>query len=267
MMLSKSALNRVGKRLRDAETPNPEDVAAYADYQAEFREPVERVFVDLFESMEDLDALSLSARLKKLESVIAKLRRHPTRLSTIDDIGGVRMVVPTLRELAAVESEMTGFSIVKRRDYSIEAQGGYRAIHLIIEADPRHRIELQIRTQLQNQWANLSEKLFQKVDSEVKYGGGPDRLRTQLDRLSEEVSLLDALRSVHGEIEDLGLHLRQMYDLAAVEELGWEDVDPSVRPEALAKMDEMATSRRRLYHSLTQFRQRVERIGEWSEGE
>lgn len=194
-MLSKSALNRVGKRLRDAETPDPEDVAAYAEYQAEFREPVRRVATDLFDSIHDLHVLRFSTRLKKLESVIAKLRRHDTQLATIEDIGGIRLVVPTLDEVEIAEAELAGYDIVRRRDYREESNKGYRALHLIIRMSARHRIELQIRTQIQNEWANTSEKLYQKLDQEVKYGGGPNVVRTALDDLSNNGREIDISRT------------------------------------------------------------------------
>ena len=52
-------------------------------------------------------------------------------------------------------------------------------------------VELQVRTDRQNVWANISESLADSLDPEVKYGGGPADVREHLDQLSENARLLD----------------------------------------------------------------------------
>ena len=52
--LSKGAVDRIGKRLRDAERPDPADVAAYIEWSATFEEP-------LRETLETVDAASKRA--------------------------------------------------------------------------------------------------------------------------------------------------------------------------------------------------------------
>lgn len=41
-------------------------------------------------------------------------------------------------------------------------------------------VEIQIRTELQHQWAELSEKLAASIDQSIKYGGGPDWVQETL---------------------------------------------------------------------------------------
>jgi ppGpp synthetase/RelA/SpoT-type nucleotidyltranferase len=51
--------------------------------------------------------------------------------------------------------------------------------------------ELQIRTRNQHRWARLSEAVATRLDSEVKYGGGPESVRRALLLFSEAGAELD----------------------------------------------------------------------------
>ena len=54
-------------------------------------------------------------------------------------------------------------------------------------------VEVQVRTELQHSWAQLSEKLSDVVDASVKYGGGPEILRSTLLDLSNLLGQMEAL--------------------------------------------------------------------------
>ena len=84
------------------------------------------------------------------------------------------------------------FDIVRLRDYQTDPRAGYRSCHLVGQLSERHRVEIQVRTEIQNEWANLSEALAHRVDPEVKYGGGPPTLRSALDDLSSQGAKLDS---------------------------------------------------------------------------
>ncbi|MGC2405830.1 MAG: hypothetical protein WA431_05425 [Candidatus Cybelea sp.] len=79
---------------------------------------------------------------------------------------------------------------------------GYRAVHVIVQ-ESGHYIEVQVRTHLQNGWAQLSEKYSDLYDQRIKYGGGPRPFLEILIRLSNsgkgledlEVSLDDFRRT------------------------------------------------------------------------
>jgi ppGpp synthetase/RelA/SpoT-type nucleotidyltranferase len=67
---------------------------------------------------------------------------------------------------------------------------GYRAVHVIATLHGKS-IEIQIRTRLQDLWAQLSEKMADEVGRDLKYGGGPGEERRQLALLSEAIKRVE----------------------------------------------------------------------------
>ncbi len=64
---------------------------------------------------------------------------------------------------------------------------GYRAVHIIV-ATHGVSVEIQVRTALQDLWAQLSERLADVVDSSIKYGGGTLEDRRWLALISENIA-------------------------------------------------------------------------------
>jgi putative GTP pyrophosphokinase len=99
-----------------------------------------------------------------------------------------------LKQNEAVASLTKAFpdaSVVDRRE---TPSHGYRAVHVIVR---QHGIpvEVQVRTELEHGWAQLSEKLSDVVDPSIKYGGGPEPIKSKLLRISEGVGKAEALES------------------------------------------------------------------------
>jgi hypothetical protein len=82
-------------------------------------------------------------------------------------------------------------------DRRAEPVNGYRAVHVIVfpESVP---IEIQIRTELQHEWAELFEKLADLVGRDIRYGEPPNYwLPTgQRDGVAAEVLRLNELSYV-----------------------------------------------------------------------
>jgi (p)ppGpp synthase/HD superfamily hydrolase len=103
----------------------------------------------------------VTQRLKKESTILDKLKRLPNMaLCQMADIGGVRVVLP---DQAAVDDVLRRIrknwrpQIERVRDYVAEPKpSGYRAKHMIIMKKDR-RIEVQLRTPLQDTWANQVE--------------------------------------------------------------------------------------------------------------
>lgn len=80
-------------------------------------------------------------------------------------------------------------SVVDRRE---APNHGYRAVQVIVRQFGMP-VEVQIRTELEHSWAQLSEKLSDVVNPSVKYGGGPELLRSTLYLLSDLLGQMEAL--------------------------------------------------------------------------
>ena len=193
---SKGELDRAGRRLKESESPSVKDQNIYHTYRASFQAPLNALVETIAPLVDAPNLIRVNTRLKQPKSVIAKLKRHQTKLSTIEDIGGCWIVVATTADARrAVGALSDSLDIVRRRDYCEQPRDGYRAFHLVARLSARHRVEIQIRTEIQNEWANLSEDLFHRVDPEIKYGGGPPALRSVLNDLSQRGADLDEVRA------------------------------------------------------------------------
>jgi ppGpp synthetase/RelA/SpoT-type nucleotidyltranferase len=108
----------------------------------------------------------------------------------MQDIAGCRLIVPTLHEQDELVRQLLdlfpGAPIDDRRE---TPSFGYRAVHVLPRIDG-HSVEIQVRTRIEDQWAELSEKLADLFGIEVKYGGGPAEIRDFLDRYSSVIALI-----------------------------------------------------------------------------
>jgi hypothetical protein len=53
-------------------------------------------------------------------------------------------------------------------------------------------VEVQVRTVLQHLWAEVSEKLSDVIEKEIKYGGGPIEIAKPLAELSDKVEKIES---------------------------------------------------------------------------
>jgi putative GTP pyrophosphokinase len=178
--LSKSQIDRLGQKLR-AQTFQETELATLDEYRRSFGPAYDRVV----ERVQAVLGVPVSGRpAKSTTSIVEKLNRESIRLSQIQDIAGCRAVVgDSLEQNRAVELLTKAFEDVEVQDRRAKPSHGYRAVHIIIREDGK-LIEVQIRTVLQQVWAELSEKFADVVDASVKYGGGPLSVRQLLDRVA-----------------------------------------------------------------------------------
>jgi hypothetical protein len=124
--------------------------------------------------------VQLTSRLKNTGTILEKLRRTGGgSLPNVQDLAGIRIVLDCdlteqMRFARRIESLFAAESrppkIVDRR---VEALRGYRAVHVIVTVAGRP-VEVQIRTRLQHQWANLFEKFADIAGRGIRYDEPPD---------------------------------------------------------------------------------------------
>ncbi len=187
-MFSKTQIDRLGERLRKG---------AIEDSDLRLLDAYRRSFVPAYEVVnaviKEIIASKPTGRpAKSTTSIVEKLNRETIRLTQMQDIAGCRLVVGPIwnqnKVVKLLKAKLKTVVVDRRKQPS----NGYRAVHVIATADDKP-IEIQVRTTLQHLWAELSEKLADVVDPSIKYGGGPEELRTFLDRLSKTIADVEAL--------------------------------------------------------------------------
>ena len=121
-------------------------------------------------------AFEITSRPKTLDTLRQKLQRDPsTPLPSVQDVAGVRFEAEmTLDEQDAVVTAIAGLfdhpipDCV--RDLRVTPHSGYRAVHIWLEA----RVEVQVRTHLQGDWANMYEVAADLFGREIRYDALPD---------------------------------------------------------------------------------------------
>ncbi|MGD9582993.1 MAG: hypothetical protein AB7V26_04880 [Lysobacterales bacterium] len=183
--LSNSQVARLGGRLRDG-VYSADDLKLLSEYGALFAPALKEVV----QGIAKLTSVQPTERpAKSIQSIIYKLQRLPTtRLDSMLDMAGCRLVVGnTFEQDDLAESMMKLFCDDPRLiDLRQVPHAGYRAVHVVVKAQGR-RVEVQIRTELQDSWAQCSEHWAFKVDPAIKYGGGPKEVRERLEHLSTRI--------------------------------------------------------------------------------
>jgi putative GTP pyrophosphokinase len=133
--------------------------------------------------------IEVTQRLKRIDTLIDKLARERGNVTQMHDIGGVRAVVPVLRDVLVLRRRLLkSWTIIKERDYISDPKpAGYRALHLIVERRDL-RIEVQLRTVPQDIWANAVENVGHEHGIALKFGKGSDRDRFLFSGLSEVIA-------------------------------------------------------------------------------
>lgn len=194
---TRKEVDALGRRLRDSEPPASDDLRRYFEYAREY----EPALLAVLTALEDIAAetlptsfRSVSSRIKATDSVLGKLRRKVTTLAQMQDIAGCRLTVPDLDDLWHMSRHLREtLDVIRVKDYNVDSKAGYRALHLIVRQD-QMLVEVQLRTEVQHAWANMSETLAYEHDRLIKAGGGPADLRMQLLQLSEQGHHVDVTR-------------------------------------------------------------------------
>lgn len=192
-IVSKSKINKAGKILV---TPGEYTVTEANDsfnvinaWRARHAYPINTFQATLRDKVRHTYPNALVAqRLKRMPTIIDKLQRHSgMQLARMQDIGGVRVVLPDTKSVYRLAKSYTEgkFShILKDCDDYINAprdRDGYRSYHLIYRYNTVRlpgsqynglHVELQIRTRLQHAWATAVETMGTILGQQLKSGIG-----------------------------------------------------------------------------------------------
>jgi ppGpp synthetase/RelA/SpoT-type nucleotidyltranferase len=190
---SPKAVNRAGRALVDATATFWDDeyeraIEVVNNWRASHSFPLNTFKVALRDRTKKVDQYGLVAqRIKRLPSILAKLRNQPTmRLAQMQDIGGCRSMVKTVaqvKELARLYERYGEHQWDHCKDYILKPKvSGYRGIHVIYryfnKVNPRFnglKIEIQLRTRLQHAWATAVETVGMFMRQALKASQGEQR--------------------------------------------------------------------------------------------
>lgn len=133
----------------------------------------------------------VAERLKRLDSITKKLVRESNmNLWTMQDLGGCRVVVPTVEDMYKYSSEYekSRKRHIKKKEYDYiknPKPSGYRSLHIVYEyhsdsVETYNRnmlIEIQFRTHLQHLWATAVETMGLFTKEAIKSGQGSDDVK------------------------------------------------------------------------------------------
>lgn len=209
---TKSQIDRLGNRLRRSERPAVGDLDALERLRIDY----DPMLVEIVQRLRSELELAPTSRLKTTGTILDKLKREQTRLSTMQDIAGARIVIPgdlteQDRVVAAIGSLFPESDVIDRRTRPTH---GYRAVHLIVVIDGSPA-EIQVRTAWRDRWAQMVEKTADFVGRQIRYRGEPAnpnqsigpstvaafvdllmRLSPAVQRMEEAAPRLNAVRRV-----------------------------------------------------------------------
>jgi putative GTP pyrophosphokinase len=136
--------------------------------------------------------IEVTQRLKRLDTLIGKLGRERGNVTQMQDVGGVRAVLPNLRHVYVVRRRLLkSWVVIRERDYIAEPKSsGYRALHLIVRR-MGFPIEVQLRTIGQDVWANQVEETGRKVGLDLKFGAGNEHLDSIFVAMGQLIARFD----------------------------------------------------------------------------
>ncbi|MFK5279251.1 hypothetical protein ACI3PL_06690, partial [Lacticaseibacillus paracasei] len=105
--------------------------------------------------------------------ILDKLCRHQTMdLSMMQDIGGCRVIVPTIENVRLLQERLLkNHPGARVSDYVDQPRSsGYRAVHIVTEwgTNPCKPIEIQLRSAVMHQWADMVEFVSQVIGVNYK---------------------------------------------------------------------------------------------------
>lgn len=190
---SKGEINRAGNIIISTEEPTFEEAMWASEVLTNWRSshvyPINTFQATLRHHLTSIDENPIVAqRIKRTPSIVRKLRneRH-MKLSTMQDIGGLRAVVQNIDQVYALvdsykKSTRLRHELVKVNDYiQSPKQSGYRSVHLIykyynvkVTEYNGLRIEIQVRSKIQHAWATAVETMGTFLKHALKSSEGPE---------------------------------------------------------------------------------------------
>lgn len=180
--LSNKDFKKIGDRIRqNSNNIEKYDLDVLQELRTSYKDDLSSVFNILVTLTKKIDKKAIiTYRVKRIESIISKLIRQPQmQLNRMADIAGCRCILQNNTNIVALYKKLNDCLTIKSvKDYiNTPKSNGYSSLHLIIQSptNPKHTIEIQLRTQTQHNWATLVEITDLILQTKIKeYGDNED---------------------------------------------------------------------------------------------
>jgi ppGpp synthetase/RelA/SpoT-type nucleotidyltranferase len=144
-----------------------------------------------------------TSRVKNTGTILEKLQRQGgSWLKNLHDLAGMRIVgVTDRREQDAIVEQLVALFADEPRppkviDRRATPSHGYRAVHVVVFPEGM-AVEIQVRTRWQHEWADLFEKLADRIGRDIRYGEPPEHRPSAPERAHAiRLQTVDAVLSV-----------------------------------------------------------------------
>lgn len=207
MSVSKSKVDKSGYILSGAMKVDEYTFIEFEDYFDEYRK--EHLPILTSTTLEIQHWLSnfkkgyyIAQRLKRKPQIIRKLKRLSVRLTQLQDIGGLRIIVDTNKDVNDLLSflkqkikDNDHINIHRVTDYREHGRDdtGYRALHIILSVN-NYKLELQIRSKIQHYWAEGIERTSIIYGYYLKESEGSNTVLNYFKNLAKIFSEIEAGR-------------------------------------------------------------------------
>lgn len=161
--MTNNQINKLGKRILESkESINQDDLILLQEFRTSFSNSIIETFKSINEIVLKINNTSITAfRLKRISTIINKVERNPKmQLSRMGDIAGIRCIFSHKKEVyKALDEIKNTYKITgKINDYYQNPKDiGYKGIHIYIKDNLNKRVEIQLRTIKEHNWATLVE--------------------------------------------------------------------------------------------------------------
>ena len=224
---SKRQINDAGLKIIDPNATHEEYAAALDvvdNWRAAHAYPMNTFAINLRRQIADIDGAMVVRRLKRLDTICYKLERYPEmNLYRMQDLGGCRVIVPTIEDVYKVKNRLENSRIrhipKKPKNYieTPKPETGYRGVHLIYKYRSEKNtdfngllVEIQIRTRLQHLWATAVETVGVFTDNGLKFNQGSNDWLLFFKLVSAMFAVEEGTPLVAGVPTDVGELLKQL---------------------------------------------------------
>ena len=178
--MTRSQIDKIGEKLRKAIAPDEELLERLQTFRGSYDATLTEVHARVVSTL----AMEPTSRIKTINTIVEKLVRSKTRLSSMQDIAGVRIVLDEQEGLEdqdeAVKQLAAVFGESRVDDLRNHPRYGYRSVHVIVRVNGLP-VEIQVRTKLQDR--DEFEKLEQAIgEAEFKAEEHPEAAAPRLIR-------------------------------------------------------------------------------------